>query len=109
MAWHQGETGGVADPPAAYVDKFSAMLDCQKTYGIIDESTVVLIGGVAERGPDQVAFNAMLLDLAASIPNAAYISPTGLPVNADGVHFTGAGLCKFAMRYMEKARLMLGG
>lgn len=87
--WHQGENN-VFWAAEQYHAAFAALLDNLAAAGVIDENTVVIVGGTAEENPDRLNFNRRALS---RIRRATYASSYGLKTS-DGTHFDGPSLTK---------------
>jgi hypothetical protein len=97
--WHQGESDVPA--PQGYADAFAALRANLTDAGVIDASTLVIVGGLAENSAERVAFNR---DVLRKLPASAYARSYGLPVY-DGNHFTSHALTRLgAARYASAYR-----
>lgn len=101
--WHQGE-GAVTeggDYPNYRAD-FTEVVGLLKAGGVIDDDTLIILGGTAEENSNRINFNQYALRrLATDLPNCTYASSEGL-LTYDGTHFTGETTTTFgADRYFN--------
>lgn len=101
--WHQGE--GQADSATSYDDYSTAFLNLVgnlKKGAVIDDSTLIILGGLAEKKDGRQDFNRNVLKpLADNNKNFAYAPSHGLKTG-DRTHFTGDSLHTFgAERYFD--------
>jgi hypothetical protein len=95
--WQQGEnnTGWTEQD---YHSQFDVLLDNLTSGGVIDQNTVVVVGGTAEDNAERLLFNRNVL---ARHPRATYATSYGLNTS-DGTHFDGPSLTKLgAKRYFS--------
>lgn len=86
--WHQGE-GAVSGNHALYRSRFIELVGTLKTAGLIDNNTVIIVGGLAEANTNRINFNRGALQvLAAENAQISYASSNGLDTY-DNTHFTG--------------------
>jgi hypothetical protein len=96
---HQGEANSGEDP-ALYRPPFLRLLSSLKSRNIIDENTIVIVGGLAHENQNYVRFTERALHSLTKL-GIAFASSHGLPTT-DGVHFTGQALFKLgAVRYFS--------
>lgn len=98
--WHQGENN--AGIPQGYPETFDSVLDNLTAGGVIDENTLVLVGGLAEENAQRIGFNRRALS---KIRRAAYATSYGLKTS-DGTHFDGPSLTKLGRRYFSAYRFL---
>jgi hypothetical protein len=92
--WHQGE-GDAAMPTAEYHVRFRALLAALTTGGVIDQNTLVVVGGVAHVPALRDVNERHLMGLRDR--RIAYASSYRLPTY-DGVHFTSDALTALGAR-----------
>jgi isopentenyl phosphate kinase len=68
------------------------------------ESVPLLAGEVvsADQGGEKASANEIIKRLPETLPNSYVIPSTGLPCNADHLHFTAESYRQFGKRYAEK-------
>ncbi|MCV0396971.1 MAG: sialate O-acetylesterase [Rhizobiaceae bacterium] len=109
FVWHQGEANAAS--PSSYKTSFLALLDNLEAAGVIDASTIVIVGGLAEESQSRIDFNRDILQsLAAENVRIFYASSNGL-ATYDGTHFTGQmlhtfGYDRYFHAYMEALNAM---
>ncbi len=101
--WHQGE--GHADIATSYDDystAFLSLVDNLKNGGVIDDNTLIILGGLAEEKDGRQRFNhEVLKTLADNHDRIAYAPSHGLKTY-DRTHFNGDSLHTFGSeRYFE--------
>ena len=107
--WHQGE-GNVTSPNATpYKTAFLAMIANLKAASVIDDDTVIIVGGTAEENADRINFNLTRLQALANENAAIFYAPSdGLPTY-DGTHFTGSALYSLGAQSYFAAYLQAEG
>lgn len=96
--WHQGESNTGTDH-AVYREAFENLLTNLAAGGVIDSSTLVLIGGLCHISANRVNFNRNALQVLAQKPGRAFASSYRL-ADYDGTHFTADALAELgAVRY----------
>jgi hypothetical protein len=107
--WHQGE-GNVTSPNASdYKTAFLDMVANLKAAGVIDDDTIIIVGGTAEENADRINFNITRLQALATENEAIFYAPSdGLPTY-DGTHFTGSALYSFGVQSYFAAYLQAKG
>jgi hypothetical protein len=107
--WHQGE-GNVTSPDAAgYKSAFLALVANLKAASVIDDDTIIIVGGTAEENADRINFNITRLQALAAENDAIQYAPSdGLPTS-DGTHFTGSALYSFGVQSYFAAYLQAEG
>lgn len=89
--WHQGE-GNTGTAPATYKADFLALVSNLTTAGVIDGSTIIIVGGLSEDNAARIAFNQdVLQELAEENSQIYYANSSGLS-SYEGTHFTGDSL-----------------
>lgn len=96
--WHQGESNTGTDH-AVYSELFEELVLNLTAGGVIDENTLILIGGLVGSNANKENFNTGALQRLAIQPRRAYANSYLIPTS-DGTHFTGDGLTAMgAIRY----------
>ena len=99
FVWHQGESD--VPNPESYIEAFAALLANLKAGGVIDDNTIVIVGGLVENSAERVLFNRNVL---MKLPGTVYARSYGLPVY-DGNHFTAHAMTRYgAARYASAYR-----
>lgn len=100
FVWQQGEQDVEVTSPAAYRERFSELKENLKTAGVIDDNTLVIVGGMVASTASKSSYN----DSALSRCGDAYAPPDGL--QNDGVHFSGHSLYNLGVRYYTCCRFL---
>lgn len=99
--WHQGENDVSA--PMSYPEKFLALRQSLKVRNIINDSTVIIVGGLAHESLEYVRFTENVL-FPLTKQGIYFASSHGLKTT-DGVHFDGPSLTRLgASRYFSAYR-----
>lgn len=109
--WHQGE-GNVTDSYSSYNTSFQALLTNLTAAGIINSSTIIILGGLSEDNSDRINFNANVLAAMAANYAQIYFAPSDGLTSFDGTHFDGQslfthGAARFSAAYLEARGLTL--
>jgi metallo-beta-lactamase class B len=105
---HQGESNA---EDKDWPKKVKVVYDnLMKDLNLKPESVPLLAGEVvnADQGGEKASANEIIKKLPETLPNSYVISSTGLPCNADHLHFTTEGYRQFGKRYAEKMLSILG-
>lgn len=99
--WHQGEANDEQDF-AYYNPRWVGLVSDLTNAGVINASTIIIVGGLCQDTPARINFNnTVLKQLAANDPRLFYADSDGL-TSYDGTHFTGQSLYTHgASRYMQ--------
>ena len=100
ILWHQGEGDCSDQKRDTYPARFSAMI-AQLRRDLDVEQVPVVIGELGWFNEQKKRFNAMLPQVAGTVPRCALVSAEGLGANPDNVHFSRAALVDFGKRYFE--------
>lgn len=97
--WHQGESDLTMDP-VAYAAAFEQLLLDLAAGGVIDENTLILMGGIAQEEAQTVTFNSDVLVGLVDRSGRGFAHSYGLVTSDAGTHFDGPSLYAFgAHRY----------
>ena len=99
---HQGESNA---EDKDWPKKVKVVYDnLMKDLNLKPQSVPLLAGEVvsADQGGEKASANEIIKRLPETLPNSYVISSTGLPCNADHLHFTAEGYRQFGKRYAEK-------
>ena len=105
---HQGESNA---EDKDWPKKVKVVYDnLMKDLNLKPESVPLLAGEVvgADQGGEKASANEIIKRLPETLANSYIISSTGLPCNADHLHFTADGYRQFGKRYAEKMLSLLG-
>lgn len=105
---HQGESN--ADDKD-WPKKVKVVYDnLMKDLNLKPESVPLLAGEVvsADQGGEKASANEIIKRLPETLANSYVIASTGLPCNADHLHFTAEGYRQFGARYAEKMLSLFG-
>ena len=100
ILWHQGEADSAAQKVATYPVRFATMI-AQLRKDLSAENVPVMVGELGRFRPASAPFNAMLPQVAATVPLCAIVSAEGLGHGGDSLHFDRAALHTFGKRYFE--------
>ena len=100
ILWHQGEADSAAPKVATYPARFAAMI-AQLLKDLGAENVPVMVGELGRFRPASAPFNAMLPEVARTVPMCAIVSAEGLGHGGDSLHFDYAALHAFGKRYFE--------
>lgn len=107
--WHQGERDVVLGTSAStYTSLFESMITSLITAGVLNSSTVILVGGLAEEAADKYTFNKSCLFQLTKKPRRGYAGSAGL-TTFDGVHFDSKSLTALGARRYYSAYLFASG
>jgi len=105
--WHQGESDVTQGTTSAdYRARFAQMIAWLKADGIIDNSTIIIIGGL---GDPREAFNASTLKPIADDDPQIYFAPATGFVLIDTAHFSGQDLAALGAERMFTQYLIATG
>lgn len=110
ILWHQGESDCTPEKISLYEERFKLIMDTlRKELGLPD--IPIIIGGlggylsehkrwnnIRDYFPD---VNKVLLSLAETYHNCAYVNADGLSANPDKLHFSAEGLEELGVRYYK--------
>jgi hypothetical protein len=98
ILWNQGESDSAPARVETYPARLSALF-AQFRKDLDAPNVPIIVGEIGRFRPDQDAFNAMLPNAVAQIPNSALVSAEGLEDKGDKLHFGSAALRTFGQRY----------
>jgi hypothetical protein len=109
ILWHQGENDSFAGRSAVYYDKLSVIVAALRTELSVSDIPFIAggIGDFLSGGrygqyfTEHTQVNHALQKYATEMPNAFFVTSTGLGANADGLHFDAVSQRKFGIRYFE--------
>lgn len=110
ILWHQGESdSGTFNAPGKepYSARFVAMI-AQLRSDLNAPEVPLVIGELGRYEPKFEPFNAMLPDLAKSVPHCALVSSEGLVDRGDHLHFNTPSLYILGRRYAEAYQSLAG-
>jgi hypothetical protein len=109
ILWHQGENDSFGGRSAVYYDKLSIIVNALRVE-LNASSIPFIVGGLGNflsAGRYGAYFteynevNQALQKYADEVPNAYFVTASGLTANADDLHFNAVSLRKFGLRYFE--------
>ena len=108
ILWHQGESDSAsAERRDSYKEKFISMITALRR-DLGDENIPVIIGelgtNIGERhklGDGPAKLNAILHEIADTLPSCAIASSEGFTLNSDEIHFDARSLRTFGHRYFD--------
>lgn len=101
ILWHQGEADSATEALArSYRDRFARFIRSLRSDLGYPETPVIVgqLGPFFRRGESAIV-NEQLASVPLTIPNAGFVSASGLTHKGDDVHFDAASLREFGRRY----------